>query len=217
MTRRMHVALGVVTIGLVALAGTSFVQGMSRESAPGRHIQQDSKTPLRLAQAASAEPAPGVADSTSEVNRLRRLTERLQKMLAVYVREDLQAQTLQRLQDERDQAVQQQEALQAQIEAMRAEYAPIDERIARYRLKIADLERSGERRQVDLTRAQQRSISLQEELTKARSALTQARDSWTAARSHSQRLQVQVAELMDQQEAQQAAFEQAQVQLARTE
>ena len=107
MTRAIHVAVGVVLMGLVGLGGAGRLQDAQGQSSQDR--------------LARSHEAPSDSAQEMEIQRLRNLVGRLQEQLATYLLQDQQAQKVDNLQASYEQALQQQRALQDEVQRLEAE------------------------------------------------------------------------------------------------
>ena len=176
MTRAIHVAFGVVLLGLVGLGGTGRLQDAQGQSS------QD--------QLARSHEAPPDSAQEMELQRLRNLVGRLQEQLATYLLQDQQAQKVDNLQASYERALQQQRALQDDVQRIEAERLKAVAELEQLQATRAEQQQEQDLRQAEFTRLQQLVTILQNDLTETRHNLQEARQIETTARAESQRWQI---------------------------
>ncbi|HEY7710281.1 MAG TPA: hypothetical protein VIG57_09650, partial [Candidatus Entotheonella sp.] len=176
MTRAIHVAFGVVLLGLVGLGGTGRLQDAQGQSS------QD--------QLARSHEAPPDSAQEMELQRLRNLVGRLQEQLATYLLQDQQAQKVDNLQASYERALQQQRALQDDVQRIEAERLKAVAELEQLQATRAEQQQKQDLRQAEFTRLQQLVTILQNDLTETRHNLQEARQIETTARAESQRWQI---------------------------
>ena len=132
---------------------------------------------------------------------MRRLVGQLEGQLQKLLVDDQRAQEVVRLQKAYEQALKQQDTLQAHIRRLESERAEAETRMAELRKTYQEEQDVRKTREAELIRLQRLTAALQEDLSTLRQEFSQTRTALSQARAEGQKWQVRYAEVVEAQKA----------------